>query len=125
MASRAARPRLQLALQGPGRRVSPWTPSRFASNQSTSKPIVLEKPLKFNPPSHGSRLRKNTMPKHYGGVTTAEERAAQRIRSYPGIMAPEGTWSHWFWHSKSLHVFISMVRKLPPPLHFHPWDMST
>lgn len=121
MASRAARPRLQMALQGPAWRAAPRSSasSRFASTQS-SKPIVLEKPLKFNPPSHGSRLRKNTMPKHYGGVTTADEIAAQRMRSYPGMMAPEGTWSHWFWHSKTLHVFITMVcvysSSFPSPL---------
>lgn len=48
------------------------------------------------------------MPKHYGGVTSSEERVAQRMRSYPGMMAPEGTWSHWFWHNKTLHVFITM-----------------
>lgn len=23
-------------------------------------------------------------------------------------MAPEGTWSHWFWHSRLLHTFITM-----------------
>lgn len=113
MASRTVRPRLALTLALQGPRTAAYSPasrisSRFASSNS-SKPIVLERPLKFNPPSHGSRLKKNTMPKHYGGVTTAEERAAQRMKSYPGLMAPEGTWSHWFWHSKTLHVFITTV----------------
>jgi hypothetical protein len=70
---------------------------------------VLEKPAKFNPPSHGSRLKRNTMPKHYGPELTASEVAAQNARHYPGVMAPEGTWSHWFWHSRLLHTFITMV----------------
>jgi hypothetical protein len=26
------------------------------------------------------------------------------------MMAPEGTWEHFFWHSKMLHTFITMVR---------------
>lgn len=40
---------------------------------------------------------------------TAEEVAAQKQKSYPGLMAPEGTWTHFFWHSRMLHVFITMV----------------
>lgn len=125
MASRALLPRFLLPLQGPswrGVRI-PISQNivaiRFASsNSSSSKPIVLEKPAKFNPPSHGSRLKKNNpMPKHYGPALSSEEVAAQRTRSYPGMMAPEGTWAHWFWHSKILHVFITMVHK-PPALTF-------
>ncbi|CAG9944160.1 hypothetical protein V2G26_015911 [Clonostachys chloroleuca] len=115
MASGAVIPRFLLPLQGPlwrGIRI-PVTQNvlvRFASSKSPNngKPIVLEKPLKFNPPSHGSRLRKNTLPKHYGHVLSAEEVAVQNRKSYPGMMAPEGTWAHWFWHSRILHFFISM-----------------
>ena len=25
------------------------------------------------------------------------------------MMAPEGTWAHWFWTSRKIHVFITMV----------------
>ena len=112
MASRALLPRFPLPPQGSGLRGVrlPLLPTlvavRFASS---SKPIVLEKPAKFNPPSHGSRLKRNNpMPKHYGPALSGEEVAAQRTRSYPGMMAPQGTWAHWFWHSKLLHVFITM-----------------
>jgi len=48
------------------------------------------------------------MPKHYGAVITPEELAAQKAKSYPGVMAPEGTWQHWFWHSKILHTCITI-----------------
>lgn len=77
---------------------------------------MLEKPAKFNPPSHGSRLpRKGAAVRnapaslHYGGDLTPAERQAQRLRQYPGTMAPPGTWSHWFWNSRALHMGITMV----------------
>jgi hypothetical protein len=117
MASRTVIPRFLLPLQGPlwrGVRI-PLEHNiyiRFASTSSKAggpdKPIVLEKPLKFNPPSHGSRLKKGSMPKHYGPQLSAEEVNAQNQKHYPGLMAPEGTWQHWFWHSRLLHVFISL-----------------
>lgn len=114
MASRTVIPRFLLPLQGPlwrGVRIplSQNIRIRFASTTTKpAKPIVLEKPLKFNPPSHGSRLRKNTLPKHYGPELTVEEKRAQGQRDYPGMMAPDGTWAHWFWHSRLLHTFITM-----------------
>lgn len=119
MATRTIIPRFLLPLQGPlwrGVRIplSQNIRVRFASTNSSSKPIVLEKPAKFNPPSHGSRLKKNTTPKHYGPVLTAEEISAQNKRHYPGMMAPKGSWSHWFWHSRILHTCITMVRKCQP-----------
>lgn len=114
MASKAVIPRFLLPLQGTLWRtvrlpVSQSVRVRYASS-TPSKPIVLEKPAKFNPPSHGSRLKKNTIPRHYGPQLTKEEIAVQNTRDYPGMMAPAGTWSHWFWHSRLLHTFITMVR---------------
>lgn len=86
---------------------------RYASSSGTgkgsSKPLVLEKPAKFNPPSHGARLPKRGAPRHYGGELSATEAQAQKTRDYPGMMAPEGTTEHWFWHSRALHLFITMV----------------
>ncbi|KAF5646620.1 uncharacterized protein FTJAE_1910 [Fusarium tjaetaba] len=114
MASRAIIPRFLLPLQGPlWRGISiPLSQNsiriRFASSSSKGKPIVLEKPARFNPPSHGSRLKKNHVPKHYGPELTASEVAAQNKKHYPGMMAPEGTWEHFFWHSRLLHTFITM-----------------
>ncbi|ERS96293.1 hypothetical protein HMPREF1624_07202 [Sporothrix schenckii ATCC 58251] len=73
---------------------------------------ILEKPAKFNPPSHGARLpRRNAnapAAQHYGGDLSAAERAAQRTRQYPGMMAPPGTWAHWFWTSRGFHLGITM-----------------
>lgn len=83
---------------------------RYAST-TRAKPIVLEKPEKFNPPSHGARLPKKTTPRHYGGPLTDEEANIQKRKEYPGLMAPKDTWAHWFWHSQGLHLFISIVSR--------------
>ncbi|KAI1130345.1 hypothetical protein F5Y10DRAFT_122354 [Nemania abortiva] len=72
-----------------------------------SKPIVLEKPERFNPPSHGSRLPRST-PRHYGGSMTADELQAQSQRTYPGLPPPPNTWSHWFINSRGIHMFITL-----------------
>ncbi|KAK6825714.1 hypothetical protein PG987_013208 [Apiospora arundinis] len=72
-----------------------------------SKPIVLEKPEKFVPPSHGARLPRST-PKHYGGALGAEELMAQKTKEYPGLPPPPNTWSHWFIHNKHIHMFITL-----------------
>ncbi|KAI1269910.1 hypothetical protein F5Y18DRAFT_113230 [Xylariaceae sp. FL1019] len=72
-----------------------------------SKPIVLEKPERFNPPSHGARLPRST-PKHYGGPITHEEVKAQASRTYPGMAPPPNTWSHWFINSRGIHAFITL-----------------
>ncbi len=128
--SRAVIPRFLLPLQSPlwrgVVRSSNSKPSsvrvRYASTNgggggSPQKPIVLEKPARFNPPSHGSRLKKGSTPKHYGPALTSEEVATQNKKHYPGMMAPAGSWSHWFWHSRILHTFITMVRPLTTSFH--------
>ncbi|KUI58745.1 hypothetical protein VP1G_06009 [Cytospora mali] len=87
---------------------------RYASGVSRDakgKPIVLEKPERFNPPSHGARLPRKTRPQqhqHYGGSLSPEDIAAQKRKEYPGLPAPEGTWGHWFWHSRAIHLSITM-----------------
>ncbi|PHH89349.1 hypothetical protein CDD83_6223 [Cordyceps sp. RAO-2017] len=117
MVSRSLIPRFLLPARGPLWRGLHIPPSmqvirvRYASAgrpPAAPKPVVLEKPAKFNPPSHGSRLRRGATPKHYGPQLTAAEVAAQNKRHYPGLMAPEGSWSHWFWHSRLLHTVITM-----------------
>ncbi|KAK7746912.1 hypothetical protein SLS53_002100 [Cytospora paraplurivora] len=92
------------------------TSLRYASTtakDAKGKPIVLEKPERFNPPSHGSRLstkkhNRPQQPQHYGGSLSAEERAAQSKKEYPGLPPPEGTWGHWFMNSRALHLSITM-----------------
>ncbi|GAO17710.1 uncharacterized protein UV8b_01359 [Ustilaginoidea virens] len=114
MATKTVIPRFLLPLQGPlwrGIRIPPSQNVRIrfaSSSDQPPRPIVLEKPARFNPPSHGSRLKRNAVPKHYGPELTAAEVAAQNKREYPGLMSPEGTWSHWFWNSRLLHTFITM-----------------
>ncbi|OIW27177.1 hypothetical protein CONLIGDRAFT_682253 [Coniochaeta ligniaria NRRL 30616] len=83
---------------------------RYASTTPAkgSKPIVLEKPARFNPPSHGSRLPKKTTPRHYGGELSFEETQAQKKKDYPGLPPPPDTWAHWFWNSRAFHLTITM-----------------
>lgn len=92
---------------------------RHASNKPAKpankkeKVMILEKPERFNPPSHGARLpNKATRPQqqHYGGALSGDEVAAQKTNDYPGLPAPQGTWAHWFWNSRLLHLTITMVR---------------
>lgn len=80
---------------------------RQASTTGKSKPIVLEKPTKFNPPSHGSRLPRHK-PKHYGGGLSEGEKFAQGQRDYPGLMPPVGSKAHRFINSRVLHMSITL-----------------
>ena len=94
---------------------------RHASKKATpkkksSKPLVLEKPTKFNPPSHGSRLPKEA-PRYPGPQLSAEEIAMQKTKQYPSMMPPEGSFTRWFLTNKSLHMYISLV--CPCPGQFH------
>lgn len=88
-------------------------PSKDA--KAPGKPIVLEQPTRFNPPSHGARLPRKDRPQqqHYGGSLSSEEVSSQRRSEYPGMMAPQGTWAYWFWNSQSLHLSITLV-SIPP-----------
>lgn len=106
------------------------TSSNPAGKTGGDKPIVLEKPARFNPPSHGSRLPRNaggkTAPpsQHYGGELSAAEKQAQARRDYPGMMSPEGTWSHWLWNSRGIHLFITLVSWPPSSLYTYPSTYS-
>lgn len=102
---------------------------RFASTSSKSstpkKPLVLEKPERFNPPSHGARLpRRGATPNHYGGSLSEQEFAKQKVTQYPGMMAPEGTFEHKFWHNPWIHTFIALVRIPLPRLSAYKWLAS-
>ena len=87
----------------------PHRSCRYAST-SPSKPRVLEKPTKFNPPSHGKRL-KERMPRIYGPEITYEQRKEQGKSYYPNMMPPEGTFMHWFLMNRSIHLWIILVRR--------------
>lgn len=69
------------------------------------KPRVLEKPDKFRPPSHPSRIR--SKPRYnYGPDLTHEQKT---VRQYPHMMPPEGTFMHWFLTNRTIHLYISLV----------------
>ncbi|KAI1083802.1 hypothetical protein F5B20DRAFT_350572 [Whalleya microplaca] len=102
----APRPVLD-AKPAPGTPTPAPKPAAAPEPVDPSKPIVLEKPERFNPPSHGARLPRS-LPKHYGGPMTTEEVKAQRTHSYPGLPPPENTWSHWFINNRGIHMFITL-----------------
>ncbi|KAK4157431.1 hypothetical protein C8A00DRAFT_40148 [Chaetomidium leptoderma] len=79
-----------------------------SSNSKPTGPRVLAKPERFNPPSHGARLPKKTIPRHYGGDISAAEVTAQAAREYPGMAPPKNTIAHWFLHNRWIHVIITV-----------------
>ena len=84
-------------------------PTYRNASASTSKPRVLEKPTRFNPPSHGKRL-KQEIPRNYGPQLTVEQKAEQETKKYPNTMPAPGTWMYWFLTTTSIHTFITLVR---------------
>ena len=88
---------------------------RFSSSTTKPGPRILEKPERFNPPSHGARLpRKGAIPRHYGGDISKEEAGAQIRKEYPGLTPPTGTWAHKIIYSKWIHLTFTLV-SLPDP----------
>ncbi|KKA27465.1 hypothetical protein TD95_005468 [Thielaviopsis punctulata] len=80
----------------------------YSSGAPPPKHTVLEKPTRFNPPSHGSRLPRKQLPKHYGPAFTPDEIVEQNSRDYPTMLPPEGTFAHWFWTSRAVHTWIAI-----------------
>ena len=80
---------------------------RYAS-AGPQKDRILEKPAKFNPPSHGRRLKENA-PRNYGPELTQAEKAEQETKYYPNMMPPKGTFLYWLLTSTSIHLFITLV----------------
>lgn len=82
---------------------------RHVSNsRPSSKPLVLEKPAKFNPPSHGARLPRKK-PRNYGPALTEQQKHEMKTKKYPNMMPPEGSFLHWFLTNRWLHTWISLV----------------
>ncbi|QIX02253.1 hypothetical protein AMS68_007770 [Peltaster fructicola] len=79
---------------------------RTASTTSPPKPRLLEKPERFNPPSHGQRLKQK--PKTYGAPLSEAAREAQKTKQYPHMMPPQGTFLHWFLTNRTIHTFITL-----------------
>ncbi|KAK2070700.1 hypothetical protein P8C59_005175 [Phyllachora maydis] len=96
------------ASAGSGHVLVRFASAKILATKKPTKPPVLEKPSRFNPPSHGSRLPKKQGPKHYGGDLSEREYQAREAKEYPGMMAPKGTTAHWFWHNRMLHAVMSL-----------------
>jgi hypothetical protein len=89
---------------------------RSASTKDPSKSIVLEKPDKFRPPSHPSRLvnsrsRGSTFNGAYNQSSTASEQAAQKTRKYPHMFPEEGTLAYRILTNKNGHVNLALVSR--------------
>ena len=70
---------------------------------------VLEKPSRFNPPSHPSRRAARGPARAYPGPPLPEAaRRAQATRQYPNMMPPEGSFGHWFLTNRSIHIWITL-----------------
>jgi hypothetical protein len=79
-----------------------------ASKPISKGPIVLEKPAKFNPPSHGQRIK--ATPRNYPGPKLSDlEEQEKKTKQYPHMMPAEGTAMHWFLTNKSIHIYIAFV----------------
>lgn len=107
------------------RRNAHTTPAKKANKQRQQ--IVLEKPERFNPPSHGARLPKGNRPpqQHYGGVVSADELLAQKMRDYPGMLPPKGSSGHWFLYNKTLHTILPLVSLTVPARQDESWKHAT
>ena len=120
--------KLVLALSRP-RRARPPTPAvpdafanRLLSTSSSrratanpTKPIVLEKPDKFRPPSHPQRLNRRAPRNYHGPALSESEREAQKTRSYPHTFPNPGTKLHWFLTTWWIHLWITMASLLRKP----------
>lgn len=79
-------------------------------SSKAQKLLVLEKPEKFNPPSHSAKSRKSPS-YQYGPQIAIKELDQQSKKRYPNMMPPEGTFMHWFIHNKLIHLWLSLVRR--------------
>lgn len=93
------------------RNASHKAPPKANTTPITPKVPVLEKPERFNPPSHGARLP-NARLQYSGPPLSEAQRAAQKTKRYPNMMPNEGTFLHWFLNNRSIHIYITLV--LPP-----------
>lgn len=102
------------AVGSPAARQSIRNISNKTKHAPPPKQRVLEKPAKFNPPSHGARLRKDP-PRYPGPALSEEEALGQKTKAYPNMMPPPGTFFHWFLNNRSIHIYITLVRHLQFP----------
>jgi hypothetical protein len=77
---------------------------------------VIPQPDKYRPPSHSARKpNRNLENKIYGAPVSEEDKKRMATKKYPNMMSPEGSFSHWFFHNKSIHLWITLVRPFRTP----------
>jgi hypothetical protein len=98
----------------PSRHISSSSPSSASATITPPKPPVLEKPEKFRPPSHPSRLNARRIPRHYAPPLPEAEIQAQSTRQYPHTFPNAGSRMHWFLTNRYVHLWISLVSNVLP-----------
>jgi hypothetical protein len=82
--------------------------SYAAKSSDPNKPIILEQPDSFRPPSHPSRLRRRRKG-YYGRDLTEEDKQEMDSKQYPFMFPPEGTTMHWLLTTKWIHAALALV----------------
>lgn len=102
---------------------------KYASSSSSKKKAaakshkrVLEKPARFNPPSHSSQRIPGHRPLPLPDLTPEQEKERQN-KTYPGMRFHEGSVMHWFLTTRWIHVWITLVL-FPPRPPFPPWPLG-
>ena len=100
----------------------------YASNSSKAKPLMLEKPARYQSPSHPAAPIVRSPPRQYPGpALSPEDEKRRKTKRYPNTMPAKGTFMYWFLTTRSIHVWITLVRNIyiisPPSFRF-PLDFS-
>lgn len=86
-----------------------------AQQQQQKATPTIPQPDKYRPPSHSARKpNRNLENRVYGPPLTEEDKKRMATKKYPNMMSPEGTFSHWFFNNKSIHLWITLVRITEP-----------
>ncbi|KAK0705284.1 hypothetical protein B0H67DRAFT_522950, partial [Lasiosphaeris hirsuta] len=104
------------AIKTASRPAASRTSLRFASTKNSpaakptaSDPRVLEKPERFNPPSHGAGLpRKGAPSRHYGGELSEADLKSQARKDYPGLEPAKGSLAQRILYSQWIHMTITL-----------------
>ncbi|KAF2651936.1 hypothetical protein K491DRAFT_605987 [Lophiostoma macrostomum CBS 122681] len=97
---------LPLTIRHASSKASP--PRKPLAEQLRNEARVIPQPDKYRPPSHGRRTpRSETLQKSYGAPPSAEDRERMRTKKYPNMMAPQGTFMHWFLNNRAIHLWIT------------------
>lgn len=75
-----------------------------------NKPIVLEQPDKFRPPSHPARIRSRRPRMYYGKDLTEDDKHELESKNYPYMFPAKNTMMNKFLTSRYIHALIALVR---------------